>query len=130
MTNGMGLEKHCSDGLATCWVAEKLATLTGETMKVSGAKSSLQRGILLTNICETWLYEVNEGIDRNGCYKIVYALSSISRKFPNMVSQRLQESLSVEQHWCGKRQISIHPQVSAPESIPYVMKSLRNLQGH
>jgi hypothetical protein len=52
------------------------ATLTGETMKGSRAKSRLPGGISLTHICEAWLYEVNERIDRNACYTAVYALSS------------------------------------------------------
>jgi len=34
----------------------------------------------------------------------------ISREFPNTVSQLLQEALSMEQQWCGKTQIPIHPQ--------------------
>ena len=31
-------------------------------------------------------------------------------KFPNTVSQLFQEALSMEQQWCGKTQILIHPQ--------------------
>jgi hypothetical protein len=34
----------------------------------------------------------------------------ISGKFPNSVSQLLQEALSMEQQWCGKTQLSISPQ--------------------
>jgi len=32
------------------------------------------------------------------------------QKIPNTVLQLLQEALSMEQQWCGKTQIPIHPQ--------------------
>jgi hypothetical protein len=35
----------------------------------------------------------------------------ISAKFPNTVSQLLQEALSMKQQWCGKTQISNYPQM-------------------
>jgi hypothetical protein len=54
--------------------------------------------------------EVTEGIDRNGCYTMGVCVIFISGKFPNTVSQLIQEALSMEQQWCGKTQISHHPQ--------------------
>jgi hypothetical protein len=49
------------------------------------------------------------GTQRRLLYTGVCALL-ISEKFPNAVSQVLREDLSVEQQWCGKGQLSTHPQ--------------------
>jgi hypothetical protein len=46
----------------------------------------------------------------------------ISGKFPNTVSQLFQEALSMEQQWCGKTQISIHPQ-EVQQLHQYLMKT-------
>ena len=81
------------------------ATLIGETMDGSVVKGCPQGGTL-THSCEECL-KMNSQMDwllHTGVCAIL-----ISRKFPNTVSQLLQEFLSMKQECCDKTQISIHP---------------------
>jgi hypothetical protein len=68
------------------------ATLTGETLEGSVANCCLQRGILVPMLCCLVVDEITEGL--KGVCTIL-----TSRKFPNTVSQLLQEALSMEQQW-------------------------------
>ena len=75
------------------------STLTGVTLEGSVTKGCPQRGTL-THRGTQWEWQLNTA---------VYAIL-INGKFPNYVSQLPQEARSMEQQWCGKTQISIHPQ--------------------
>ena len=52
-------------------------------------------------------------LNENGCYTLGYVddiTILISRKFPNMVSELLQEALGTVLQWCDRTQLSINPQ--------------------
>jgi hypothetical protein len=53
--------------------------------------------------------EIKEGLS-NDCFRLGFCTFLISEKFPNTVSQLLQEALIMDQQWCGKSQFSTHPQ--------------------
>jgi hypothetical protein len=57
--------------------------------------------------------ELAGGLDGNGYYTLGYAddiAILIRRKFPNTVSELLQEALSMVQQWCDRTQPSMNPQ--------------------
>ena len=62
------------------------------------AKCSVQRGILLALLGCLVVDRVIEGV-RNGCYTLWYAPSSSAENSPNIVSQLLQEALSMKHAW-------------------------------
>jgi hypothetical protein len=55
---------------------------------------------------------VVEELHRDSAIALIHWVCAIiiCRKFTNTVSQILQVALSMEQQWCGKTEISIHPQ--------------------
>ena len=53
--------------------------------------------------------EVIQGLS-DSRYKLGYVLSSSVENSQKNVSQTLHEALSVEQHWSGNTQISVHTQ--------------------
>ena len=79
-------------------VRKSRATLRGDILEGSLAKSYLQRGILLPLFCCLVVDEVIEGLNGNGVIHWVCAIL-VSGKFPNTVSHLLQEALSMEQQW-------------------------------
>jgi hypothetical protein len=52
-------------------------------------------------------------LNENGCYTLEYVddiTILINGKFPNIVSELLQEALGTVQQWCDRTQLSINPQ--------------------
>jgi hypothetical protein len=96
------------------------ATLTGESLEGSVDKCCPKRGILL-------LIAVKPGCRRTHrtwewlFYDWVCAII-ISRKFINTNSQLLKEALSMEQKWCGKTPLSIHPKKKLQFLDQFLMK--------
>jgi hypothetical protein len=87
--------------------------LAGETLEGSVARGCLQGGVLSPLL---WSLVWNELIGRlngNGCCSLGYAddiAVLICGKFPNTISELLQEALSMVQQWCDRTQLSINPQ--------------------
>jgi len=76
LPNKMGLETHCSNGLALCWVAEKLQSSSREeTLEGSVAKGHPQRGILLRLKCCLVAQSLRDLMERD-VILCSYALSS------------------------------------------------------
>jgi len=107
----MGLETHKSDGLAPCWVAEKLQPHSQEKHWRGLWPHALHRGAFYYHTAvkhgcrhtrrRTWEWLLYTGVYDN----------LICRKFQNTVSQLLQEALGMEQQWCVKKTpLSICPQ--------------------
>jgi len=68
------------------------------------------------------------GLNESGCYTVGYANDTailVSRKFPDTVSELLQEALCMVQQWCDDTQFSINPQKTVV--VPFTRK--RNLTG-
>jgi hypothetical protein len=81
--------------------------------------------------------ELIGGLNGNGYYTLGYAddiAILICGKFPNTVSELLQEALSVVQQWCDRTQLSINPQkmVIVPFTRNRDLRSLKEpiLSGH
>jgi hypothetical protein len=101
------------------WISSMLgsrkitAMPTGETLEVSVARGCWQGGVLS---CLLWSLVVDEligGLNGNGYYTLGYAEDIaiiICGKFPNTVSELLQEALNIVQQWCDMTQLSINPQ--------------------
>jgi hypothetical protein len=70
------------------------------------------------------------GLNGNGYCTLGYAddiANLICRKFPNTVSELLQEDLSMVQQWCDRTQLSINPQKMV--IVPFTCKrDLRDLK--
>jgi hypothetical protein len=104
------------------------ATLAGETLEGSMARGCLQGGILSPLLWSLFVDELIGRLDGNGYYTLGYAddiAILIRRKFPNTVSELLQEALSMVQQWCDRRQLSINPQKVV--IVPFTQK--RDLRG-
>jgi hypothetical protein len=87
------------------------ATLAGETLEGSVARGCPQGDILLPLLWSLVVDELIEGLNGNGYYTLGYAehiAILICRKFPNTVSELLQEALRMVQQWCDRTQLSIH----------------------
>jgi len=68
--NGTGFDTHSSDGLAPCWVAEKLQLLTGARLEGSVTNCCLLTGILLPLLCCLVVDEIIDGLNGNGYYTL------------------------------------------------------------
>jgi hypothetical protein len=85
------------------------ATLTRETLEKSVARSCPQGGVLSPLLWSLVVDKLIGGLDRNGYYTLGYAddiAILICGKFPNTVSELLQEALSMAQQWCDRTQLS------------------------
>jgi Reverse transcriptase (RNA-dependent DNA polymerase). len=66
------------------------------------------------------------GLNENECYTLGYAddiTILICGKFPNTVSELLQEALTTVQQWCYRNQLSINPQKMV--IVPFTRKSFK-----
>jgi hypothetical protein len=85
------------------------ATLAGKTLEGSVVRSNLQQGVLLSLLCRL---DVNKLMEK-GCYILGNAddIATLNGgNFLQIVSELLQEALSVAQQWCNRTQLSINPQ--------------------
>ena len=92
---GMCLETHSSDELAPSWMVEKLQPLKGDKMEGSVARCCLQRGLFFSTVELLGCRKSYTGSREWLLYTVVFAIV-ISRKFPNTVSQLLEEVLSMK----------------------------------
>jgi hypothetical protein len=97
--------RHTSDGLAPCWVAEKLQPHWRCLLQSVVHRGALYYTIAVKHGCRRTHRGTQEWLLHTGVCAIL-----ISEKFPNIVSQLLQEALRMAEQWCGKTEISIHPQ--------------------
>jgi hypothetical protein len=89
------------------------ATLAGEILEGSVARGGIQGGVLLPLLWNLVVDELIGGLKGNGCYTLGYAddiAILICGKFPNTVSELLQEALSMVQQWCDGTQLSFNLQ--------------------
>ena len=94
--NSIGLETHSSEGLAPCWVVEKVEPQSEEIFWGGLWPSAICREAFYYPCCAVWLQSHKE----NGWEWLIYigvCAILISEKFPNSVLQLLQEALSMEQ---------------------------------
>lgn len=101
-------------------------TLTGENLKVSVTRDCSHGGILLPLMWSLVVNDLIGGLDENECYTLRYAddiAILICGKFPNTVSELLQEALSIVQQWCYRNQLSINPQNMV--IIPFTRKRFK-----
>ena len=83
------------------------ALFAGETLE-----GSVCRGAFYCSCCGAWMDELIGGLNGSGYYSLVYAddiATLISGKFPNTISELLQDALSMVQHWCDRTQLLINP---------------------
>jgi hypothetical protein len=101
------------------WVGSMLgsrkitATLARETLEGSVTKGCLQGGILSPLLWSLVVDKLIRGLNESGCYTMGYAdgiTILIGRKFPNTISELLQEAFGVVQQWCGRTLLSVRPQ--------------------
>jgi hypothetical protein len=127
----MGLETQSVVELAPCWVAENHSHacrrnsggVCGKELSAGGSG-----GILSPLLWSLIVDELIGGLNGNGYYTLGYAGDTailIRRKFPNTVSELLQEALSMVQQWCVRTQLSINPQKMV--TVPFTRK--RDLRG-
>jgi hypothetical protein len=89
------------------------ATLAGETLEGSVARGCPQGGVLPPLLWSLVVDKLIGGLSGSGYYTLRYAddvTILIHGKFPNTVSELLQEALSMVQQWCDRTQLSINPQ--------------------
>jgi hypothetical protein len=89
------------------------AMLAGENLEGSVARGCPQAGILLPLLWSLVVDKLIGGLNGNGYYTLGYAddiAIPIHGKFPNTVSELLQEASSMVQQWCDRTQLSIKPQ--------------------
>jgi hypothetical protein len=104
------------------------ATLAGETLEGSVTRDCPQGGVLSPLLWSLVVDEPIGGLNGNGYFTLGYAddiAILIHRKFPNTVSELLQEALSLVQQWCNRTQLSINPQKIV--IVPFTRK--RDLRG-
>jgi hypothetical protein len=110
---------HGLGDMICCWISSMLgsrkitATLAGETLEGSVARGCPQGGILSPLLWSLVVDELIGGLRGNGHYTLEYAddiAILMCGKFPNTVSELLQEALSMVQQWCERTQLSINPQ--------------------
>jgi len=86
------------------------------------------QGSILLPLLSSLVVEELKGHNENDCYTLGYANDTtilISRKFPNTVSELLQETVRMVQQWCDRTQPSIKPQKMM--IVPFTKK--RDLRG-
>jgi hypothetical protein len=89
------------------------ATLAGKTLEGSVARGYLQQGILLSLLCILNVDELMDRLSEKGCCTMGnadYIAILNSGNSLQIVSELLQEALSVAQQWCDRTQLSINPQ--------------------
>jgi hypothetical protein len=88
------------------------ATLAGEILEGSVARGTPQGGVLLP-LLWSLVVELIGGLNGNGYYTLGNTddiAILICEKFPNTISELLQEALSMVQQCCDRTQLSINPQ--------------------
>jgi hypothetical protein len=97
-----------------------MATLAGKTLEGSVARGCLQQDVLLSLLCSLDVDKFMDGLSEKGCYTMGYAVDTTilnSGNFLQIVSELLQEVLSVLQQWCETTHLPINPQKKGDISI-------------
>jgi hypothetical protein len=127
-------KRHGLEDTICRWIGSMLgsrkitATLAGETLEGSVARGCPQGGVLSPLLWSLVVNELVEGLNGSGYYTLGYAddiAILIRGKFPNTVSELLQEVLSMVQQWCDRTQLCINPQKMV--IVPFIRK--KNLRG-
>jgi hypothetical protein len=95
-----------------------MATLAGETMEGSVTRSCLQGGILSPLL---WMNSIRMAVIHMGYADDIAIL--IHGKFPNTISELLQETLSMAQQWYDRAHLSISSQKTV--ITPFIRKRVR-----
>lgn len=77
------------------------------------ARGCLQQGVLLSLLCGLDMDEFMDGLSEKGCYALVYVDDMAilnNRNFLQIVSELLQEALSMLQQWCDRTHLPINAQ--------------------
>jgi hypothetical protein len=104
------------------------ATLTGENLKGPVTRECPQGDVLLPMMWSLVVDELTGGLNENECYILGYAddiAILICGKFLNMVSELLEEALTMVQHWRDRTRLSIKPQKMV--IVPFMRR--RDLRG-
>jgi hypothetical protein len=124
--NGTDLETQCRDVLAPCWVAANIvATHRRNTGGVCGQVLSVEEQFIIIQLWSLVDDKFIQGLG-NCWYTLRYPHQRKIRKY---CLKLLQESLSMEQKWHIKTQLSINPQkVQHPNQYCIYEKTLHILK--
>jgi hypothetical protein len=89
-----------------------IATLSGETLRVSAAGGCPQGGVLLPLLWSLVVNDLLRELNDKGYYTIGYAddiAILIQGKFPSTVSEYIQMALYTVQRWCERTDLPINP---------------------